>query len=540
MTGAADFDYIIVGAGSAGCVLAARLSENPAHRVLLLEAGPEDRHRWIHIPIGFGKTLRDASVNWLYRTEPDTATAMREIMLPRGKVLGGSSSINGHVVTRGLPQDYDAWAVAGNLGWDFAALLPYFRKIENASGFAHPSRGHHGPVNVETSKDLPHLSAALVAAAAECGVAYNPDYNSGAIEGIAHCQRSVRRGLRDSAARAYLHPVRVRPNLVVECGAQAARIRFAGRRAIGVDFRQDGVARHASVRGEVILAAGAIGSPHLLELSGVGDAARLRGLGIEVVADLPGVGENLQDHFLARSVWKTTRAITFNERARGWRLLTQIARFGLFRTGLFSAGAAHMLIFARSDPTVALPDLELTITPFSVTQSPDFSGLDCFPALSFAAVPLRPRSRGSVHARSANADQAPAIRPGYLAHEDDQRITVAGLKLSRQLIETAAFLWLRGEEVSPGADLQRDDELLAYARQTGLSIHHAAGSCKMGPADDRMAVVDAGLRVHGLDALRVVDASIMPALVSGHTNFPTLAIAEKAADLIRADGRGTA
>jgi choline dehydrogenase len=278
----------------------------------------------------------------------------------------------------------------------------------------------------------------------------------------------------------------------------------------------------------------------LLELSGVGDAARLRGLGIEVVADLPGVGENLQDHFLARSVWKTTRAITFNERARGWRLLTQIARFGLFRTGLFSAGAAHMLIFARSDPTVALPDLELTITPFSVTQSPDFSGLDCFPALSFAAVPLRPRSRGSVHARSANADQAPAIRPGYLAHEDDQRITVAGLKLSRQLIETAAFSWLRGEEVSPGADLQRDDELLAYARQTGLSIHHAAGSCKMGPADDRMAVVDAGLRVHGLDALRVVDASIMPALVSGHTNFPTLAIAEKAADLIRADGRGTA
>jgi choline dehydrogenase len=540
MTGSVDFDYVIVGAGSAGCVLAARLSENPAQRVLLLEAGPEDRNRWIHIPIGFGKTLRDGSVNWLYRTEPDPATALREVMLPRGKVLGGSSSINGHVVTRGLPQDYDAWAAAGNSGWDFAAMLPYFRKIETAAGFAHPSRGHSGPVNAETSQDLPHLSAALVAAAAECGLAYNPDYNSGTIEGIAHCQRSVRRGLRDSAAKAYLHPIRGRSTLVVECGAQAERIHFAGRRAVGVDYRQNGVSRHASARGEVILAAGAIGSPHLLELSGIGDVARLQGLGVDVLADLPGVGENLQDHFLARSVWKTTRAITFNERARGWRLLTQIARFGLFRTGLFSAGAAHMLIFARSEPTVSLPDLELTITPFSVTQSPDFSSLDRFPALSFAAVPLRPRSRGSVHAGSANPAEAPAIRPAYLAHEQDQRITVAGLKLARQLIATAAFSRYRGDEVSPGADLCSDDELLAYARNTGLSIHHAAGSCAMGPAGDRMAVVGADLRVHGLDSLRVVDASIMPALVSGHTNFPTLAIAEKAADLIIAAARRSA
>ena len=529
------YDFVIVGAGSAGSVLAARLSEDPACSVLLLEAGPKDTNPWIHIPIGVAKTIRNGSVNWLYSTQPDAATAGRKIPIPRGKVLGGSSSINGHVVTRGQPADYDAWAEEGNPGWDFDSLLPYFKKSEDAVGFDDPDRGHGGPMTVKRSQGLDELTGLMIKAAEQCGIPYNPDPNSRNVDGIGHTQRAVRNGRRMSAARGYLKPARGRPNLHIVCNAQARRILFEGRRATGVEYSLGEKVHVAQANREVVLAAGAIGSPQLLELSGVGQAGRLKELGIEIVHDLPGVGENLHDHFLARGAWELTRPISMNERSSGLPLVGEVLKYAFTREGLLANAVTHMIIQTRSAPEVVRPDLEIMLTPFTATKATDFKKLDKTPGVFMSCVPLRPRSRGHVHIRSADARDHPLIVPNYLHDPQDQQVTIAGLRLIRRLLTSPAFDGCRGDELWPTSDKQSDAQLLQYARETGLTIHHVVGTCRMGPADaGKVNVVGPDLRVHGLDGLRVVDASIMPAIVSGHTNFPTIAMAEKAADMIKA------
>ncbi len=528
------YDYIIVGAGSAGSVLAARLTENPRVTVLLLEAGPKDTNPWIHIPIGVAKTIRNKSVNWLYSTRPDSATSNRAIPLPRGKVLGGSSSINGHVVTRGQPEDYDAWAAEGNPGWDFESLLPYFRKLEDATGFDDPIRGHGGPMTVKRSQGLEELTRLMINAAGECGIPFNDDPNSRNVDGIGMVQRAIKGGRRVSTARGYLKPARGRANLTLICNGQARRILFEGRRAVGVEYNVGDRVETATAHKEVILSAGAIGSPQLLEVSGVGQADRLKALGIEVVHDLAGVGENLHDHYLARGAWELTKPISMNERSSGWPLVKEVFKYVFTREGFLANAVTHMVIFTRSSPEKERPDLELMLTPFTAVKNTDFKSLDKTPGIFMSCVALQPKSRGHVHIQSKDVRDYPVIVPNYLHDEADQKVTVAGLKLIRRLAKSRAFDDYRGDELWPTSDKQSDEELLQYARDGGLTIHHVVGSCRMGPYDSNGTnVVGSDLQVHGLYGLRVVDASIMPTIISGHTNFPTIAIAEKAADLIK-------
>ncbi|MBI1775953.1 MAG: GMC family oxidoreductase N-terminal domain-containing protein [Proteobacteria bacterium] len=529
-----DFDTIIVGAGSAGCVLAARLSEDPSHRVLLLEAGPEDRNPWIHIPLGYAKTIRDPSVNWMYTSAPEPGTDNRALALPRGRVLGGSSSINGHGFTRGQASDYDSWAQMGNRGWSFDEVLPYFRKLECFEGGADAYRGGDGPFRVSRVKDRPVVCEALLAAAERHGVRRNSDQNGADQEGIDYFQRSISRGRRVSTARAYLKPARGRSNLRVETGALTERVLFEARRAVGVAYRQGSERRQARVSRQVILAAGAVGSPQLLELSGIGQADRLRSLGLAVVHDLPGVGENLQDHYLARLTWRLTRRVSFNERTRGLRLFGEALKYLVFRRGVLDVCAAQLCAFIRSRSELDAPDLELTMTPWSFDGG-RIGRLEREPGMSMAAFQLRPESRGSIHITAADPAVPPAILPNYLAAETDRRVLVAAVRIGRRIAQASELDGFRGPETNPGPGVDSDAEIVDYARRTGLSVGHLACTCRMGL--DPMAVVDPELRLHGIAGLRVVDASVMPSMMSGHTNAPTIMIAEKAADLIKASMR---
>jgi choline dehydrogenase len=528
-----EFDYVIVGAGSAGCVLAARLSEDQRAQVLLLEAGPEDRHPYLHVPLGYGRTFRDPRVSWQFQTEPEDSTAGRSLTIPRGKVLGGSSSINGLGWTRGQAADYDSWAQSGNRGWSFADVLPHFKRMERWEGGADEWRGGDGPLGVSHARDRWELCEVFLKAAERHGIPTNPAPNGARQDGINYFQMNTRNGLRQSTSKAYLNPVRSRPNLTVETHAEARRLLFEGKRCTGLAYEIQGQPRQAKVRGEVILAGGSIGSPQLLELSGVGQAARLKDLGIAVVHDLPGVGENLHDHYLARSVWRVTQQVTFNERLRGWRLLREMAQFALTRRGLLSACAAQLCAFVRSRPELDLPDLELTLTPWSWADG-QVGVLEREPGMSIVAFQLRPESRGSIHIRSADPQAPPAIRPNYLATETDRRVLLDGIRLARRIVASPELDPYRGRQIQPLAELESDDELLHYARSTGASVGHLAGTCKMGPATDPNAVVGPDLRVHGIVGLRVADAAIMPSMISGHTNAPVIMIGEKASDLIRA------
>ena len=527
------FDYVIVGAGSAGCVLAARLSEDPRVQVLLLEAGGEDRHPWLHIPIGYGRTFRDPRVAWQFQTEPEEATGGRSLMIPRGKVLGGSSSINGLGFTRGQAEDYDSWAQMGNRGWSFAEVLPHFKRMERFEGGADEFRGGDGPMTVSYARDRWELCEVFLKAAERNGIPYNPDPNGVRQDGINYFQMNTRNGLRDSTAKAYLNPVRTRPNLTVETHAEARRLKFEGKRCVGLAYEIQGQPREVRVRGEVILAGGAIGSPQLLELSGVGQGERLKALGIGVVHDLRGVGENLHDHYLARSVWRVTQNVTFNERLRGWRLASEVLKYALTRRGLMSICAAQLCAFVRSRPELDLPDLELTITPWSMQQG-KVGVLEREPGMSIVAFQLRPESRGSIHLKVPDPKAHPAIRPNYLATETDRRVLIDGVRLARRIVASPELDPYRGHQIWPAPHVDSDDEILAHARETGASVGHLAGTCKRGPATDMHAVVGPDLRVHGLDGLRVADASIMPSMISGHTNAPVIMIGEKASDLIRA------
>ncbi|WP_238922436.1 GMC family oxidoreductase [Achromobacter ruhlandii] len=527
-------DYIVVGAGSAGCVLANRLSANGKHTVCLLEAGPPDRSPWIHIPIGYGKTMFHKVLNWGYYTEPDPNMLDRRIYWPRGRTLGGSSAINGLIYIRGQRQDYDAWVAAGNPGWSWEECLPYFRKLENNDLGPGATRGTEGPLNA-TSIKTPHpLVEGLIGAARALGLPHVTDFNSGDQEGVGYYQLTTRNGRRCSTAVAYLRPARGRANLRVETGAHAMAILFEGSRACGVRYRQDGQVRTLRARREVILCAGALQSPQLLQLSGVGPAALLRRFGIGVVRDLPGVGENLQDHLQIRLIYETRRPITTNDQLR---TLHGRAAMGLqwllFRGGPLAVGINQGGLFCRVDPASATPDTQFHFA----TLSADMAGgkVHPFSGCTYSVCQLRPSSRGTVRLRSADPFEAPAMQPNYLSTELDRRMTVAAVKYARRLAATEPLAGLMKREFRPGPEVQSDDEILHFCREYGATIFHPSGTAKMGPREDPMAVVDERLRVHGVSGLRVVDCSIMPTLVSGNTNVPVVMLAERAADFILQD-----
>jgi len=525
-----SFDYVIVGAGSAGCVLANRLTEDGRHRVLLLEAGGRDTNPWLHIPLGYGKVFDDPKVNWCYATEPDPTCGNRRIVQPRGKVLGGSSSINGMVYIRGNAADYDHWRQLGNTGWSYDDVLPYFRKLEDNPRGADEFHGTGGPQVVSEQRDFHPLGRAHLEAAVQAGYPLNPDFNGAQQEGFGRYQVTQRTGRRWSTARGYLRPARKRANLTVETGAFANRVLFEGRRAVGVEYQVGDETRIVRPNAEVILALGAFNSPQLLQLSGVGPAALLKDLGVEVVHDLPGVGENLSDHYLARMTARVKNARTINERARGLSLVKEVADYALRRKGLLAMSPSQVFAFWKSHPAMDLPDLQLIFTPASYKEGM-IAQLDDNPGMTAASFALRPLSRGYVRARTAAAGDKPAIQPNYLAHETDQQVTVAGLRLDRAIFNTPELAHYFDHEMTPGNDLQSDDELLDFARRYGTTVFHLVSTCRMGAAD-RDNVVSDELRVHGIEGLRVVDASVMPTMPSANTNAATMMIAEKGADMI--------
>ncbi len=527
-----EADYIVVGAGSAGCVVAGRLSEDPSCRVVLLEAGGEDRNMWIHIPLGYGKTITDARVNWCYETEADPGVNGRKIFWPRGKVLGGSSSINGLLYVRGQAEDFDHWRQLGNVGWSYEDVLPYFKRSENRVGAGDDTvRGRGGPLTVSDLGDRDNaLNEAYIRAAEAVGIPRNPDYNGRVQEGVGTYQVTARNGRRASTAMAFLKPARKRPNLRVITGAHAERVLFAGKRAVGVNFRQDGEAKTVRAKREVILCGGAVNSPQLLMLSGVGPAEHLQALGVEVTYDLPGVGRNLQDHFQARFVYKCKYPVTVNDIMMSRSKMARMAlQYLLFRNGPLTVSAGTVGIFTRTRPELASPDIQFHFIGFSNDRPAE--GLHKFSGFMQNVCQLRPESRGEILLKSADPATPPAIHPNYLSAELDRRTLVDGLKLGRRIAEQPAMQHYIASEYMPGPTVQTDDELLAYAKQYGGTIFHPCSTCKMG--SDAMAVVDDQLRVHGLQGLRVADASIMPTLVSGNTNASCIMIGEKCADLVR-------
>jgi choline dehydrogenase len=529
-----EADSVVVGAGSAGCVVAARLSEDPARQVVLLEAGGSDRHLWIHVPLGYGRTIVDPRVNWMFETEPDPGMHNRRFFWPRGKVLGGSSSINGLLYVRGQPEDFDHWRQLGNQGWSYADVLPYFRRSERRVGPGDDAlRGRDGPLTVTDIAHPNPLSAAYLQAAVEAGMTRNPDYNGPVQEGVGYFQMTAWRGRRSSAAVAFLKPAMRRPNLRVLTHAQAERVLFEGPRAVGVEFSRAGRKVTVRARREVILCGGAINSPQLLLLSGVGPAAALQAMGIAVVHDLPGVGRNLQDHYQVRITYRCRFPITLNDIMMSrWKMARMAAQYALFRTGPMTVSAAEVAVFARTRPEVATPDVEFHYIGFSADRPAE--GLHKHSGFTQSVCLLRPESRGEIALKSPDPLAAPAIHPNYLATEMDRQTLVAGLRLGRRIAGQPALLPFIASEYRPGEQVQSDAELLDFARAFGATIFHPAGTCKMGR--DAMAVVDDRLEVHGLDGLLVADGSIMPTVVSGNTNAACMMIGEKCADLVRDRG----
>lgn len=525
------YDYIIIGAGSAGCVLANRLSEDRNKSVLLLEAGGADRNIFIHIPAGFFKTIANPKVNWLYTTEAQESSGNRKISWPRGKVLGGSSSINGHLIVRGQQEDYDGWRQLGNTGWSFDDVLPYFRKFESASLGDENLRGRDGPIKVQEPIEQHPLTRVFMNACEEAGLPRNADYNGATQEGAGFFQYALGNGRRMSTARAYLNPAKRRANLQVTTKALTKWIIVKDGRAVGVRYKHDGIEREAHARGEVILSAGSIASPQILERSGIGDGARLQEHGVDVVHALPGVGENLQDHYVARFCCRAKGVETFNERARGWRLGWEILRYAATRKGLLTVAPGNVSASVKIMPGVATPDIQFAFAPASYVEG-QLGVLDDFPGMTCGVWQHRPASRGSIHIASTDPEQQPRIQPNYLSDSIDQETLVGGLKYARQLFKQPALAKYVDAETVPGPDVQTDDELLDFARRTGSTVYHPIGTCKMG--NDPMAVVDPELRLRGLDGLRVVDASVMPLMPSANTNAAVLMIAEKAADMIKA------
>ncbi len=521
------FDIIVVGAGSAGCVLANRLTADGRTRVLLLEAGPRDTDPWIHIPLGYGKLFKKPSVNWSYQSEPEPELNGRSIFTPRGKVLGGSSSINGLVYIRGQPQDFDDWEAPG---WSFGELLPYFRKSEDQARGAGPLHGAGGPLSVSDQSEPHALCDAFIAAAEQAGHTRNPDFNGPEQEGAGYFQITTRNARRCSTAVGYLRAAQKRPNLKVATGALASRVLLEGTRAAGVEYLLGNERRTATAAREVILCGGAINTPQLLQLSGVGPPALLAEHGIPVVLGQPDVGEHLQDHFQARMVLRCTQPITLNDDMRSpLRQLKMGLRYLLQKKGPLTFGAGYAGGFWRTRPELKRPDVQTHFLTFSLDRMGE--ALHPFSGFTASICQLRPTSRGSVRIRSADPRAAPAIRYHYLATEHDRRTMVDGMKLLRRIVEQPAMRTYVAAEHAPGDQVRTDEDWLAYCRATGSTIYHPSCTAMIGK------VLDHRLRLKGMGALRVVDASVMPAVVSGNTNAAVIAIAEKAADLIGADAR---
>ncbi|MBI1942112.1 MAG: GMC family oxidoreductase N-terminal domain-containing protein [Betaproteobacteria bacterium] len=512
-----EADYVVVGAGSAGCVLADRLSASGRHRVALLEAGPRDRSIWIHLPIGYGKTMFHPVYNWGFYTEPEPNMNARRIYWPRGRGLGGSSSINGLICVRGQPEDFDRWAALGNAGWGWKEVLPYFERSRMA---------------VSEIGEKHELMEAIIRAANELGIPATGDFNAGNQEGVGYYQLFTKNGWRSSSATAYLRPAEGRSNLRIEVNAHATRIVFEGSRAVAVRYRQGAVEKELRATREIILCAGAIQSPQLLQLSGIGPASLLQPLGIPLLKDRPGVGENLQDHLQLRVMYKCTKPITTNDDlASLWRSMAIGLKWLLWKKGPLAIGINQGGLFARVLPESKTPDVQFHFA----TLSADLAGgkPHPWPGFTMSVCQLRPESRGSVRIRSADPFEPPSMRPNYLSTELDRRCAVLGIRMARSLAATVALKPYIAEEYRPGPSAVSDDELLEFARNYGATIFHPSGTCRMG--NDPMAVVDERLRVHGVAGLRVVDCSIMPALVSGNTHASAVMIAEKASDLVLAD-----
>ena len=536
------YDYIIIGAGSAGCVLANRLTEDAKSRVLLLEAGGRDSSIWLKIPAGTPRLYSDPQVNWRYYTMPEPGLNHRSIYCPRGKTLGGSSSINGLVYMRGAPRDYDLWRQSGNDGWSWSEVLPYFRKSENQQRGADDFHGASGELAVSDLAEPHEASRAFVQAGQAIGLPFNADFNGAAQDGIGFVQYNIKRGMRHSAATAFLQPVRERGNLKLETNAHVRRIHITEGRATGLTYQQ-GDATHDVTAREIILAGGAINSPQLLMLSGVGDGADLTEHGIPVVHHLPGVGRNLQDHVYAHYLSRVDPVFSINKvilnaaSARtSWRLLPQVLQFAINRTGILTSAAAQVVAFARSNSEVETPDLQIQFRPFSmiITKEGKFVAED-HPAVTASVSYIRPRSRGQITLSSTDPFDAPNIQFNYLTAQEDMRAMIEGIRVIRRIFAASPMAEHVVSEATPGVASQSDEELATYLRQYAQAMYHPVGSCRMGA--DMNAVVDARLRVHGIDGLRVIDASIMPSIVSGNTNAPTIMIAEKGADMVREDSR---
>ncbi len=543
-----DFDYIVVGAGSAGCVLAARLSEDPATRVLLLEAGPPDRSLWLHLPIGYGKTMWSKTYNWCFHTDPDPNMNGRRIYWPRGKTLGGSSAINGLIYIRGQREDYDAWAALGNPGWSYADVLPFFIKSERNRRAALAGaglHGAHGPLTVSDIAEKHELIEAFVEAAGQIGassVSRTNDFNGERQEGAGYFQLNTADGWRASTATAYLKPARHRANLRVETSAHAIGLVMDGPRAVGVRYHQGGTLKTARCTAEVLLCAGAIQSPQLLQLSGIGPQALLAKNGISTVADLPGVGENLQDHLQMRLGFECTKPITTNDQLNSWTgklaigMQWLVSRSGPLAVGINQGGCfMRALCDDAGQPVAATPDIQFHVA----TLSADMAGGKVHPYSGFtmSVCQLRPQSRGHIRIRSNDPFEPPEMQPNYLASELDRRTAVAAIKAARAIAAAPAMRGLVKREVRPGPQANDDAALLEFCRNHGATIFHPSGTCKMG--SDALAVLDTRLRVRGVAGLRVVDASAMPTLVSGNTNAPVVMMAEKAVEMIRQDAVST-
>ncbi|MFK8032779.1 MAG: GMC family oxidoreductase [Hyphomicrobiales bacterium] len=529
-----EADYIVIGAGSAGCVVANRLSADPTVKVILLEAGGRDWNPWIHVPVGYFKTMHNPSVDWCYSTEPDPGINGRKLDWPRGKVLGGSSSLNGLLYVRGQAEDYDRWRQMGNTGWSWDEILPLFKRAENQERGADDFHGVGGPLNVSNMRLKRPICDAWVAAAQNEGYEYNNDYNGQKQEGVGYFQLTTRNGRRCSAAVAYLNPVKSRPNLQIITRAHVQRLAMEGKRVTGVVYKdKKGVEQTVTANSEVIVSSGAIGSPQLLMLSGIGEAEQLQENGIEVVVDLPGVGKNLQDHLQARLVYKCNEP-TLNDEVRSLFDQARIAlKYVLFRAGPMTMAASLATGFLKTRPELETPDIQFHIQPWSA-DSPG-EGVHPFSAFTMSVCQLRPESRGEIRLKKSDPRGYPTIHPNYLATETDRKTILKGVKIARNIAKQKPLASKIASSHSPKGNVETDVELMEWVKDTATTIYHPTGTCKMG--SDGMAVVDARLRVHGVEGLRVADCSIMPEIVSGNTNAPAIMIGEKVSDLILEDRR---